>query len=70
MAEINVKISEELKERLESKVKGTEFNSLEEYIKYILEKVTSEENNSNKEEAYTKEEEEAVKERLEGMGYI
>ena len=70
MAEINIKISQELKKKLEKKIKQTEFGSISEYIIYILEKVTSDVSNSEAEQAYTKEEEEAVKRRLKELGYV
>jgi hypothetical protein len=70
METIDLKISDELKLKIENKAKGTEFNSLEKYITYVLEQVTSEDAHSNEEQAYTEEEEEAVKERLKDLGYV
>lgn len=67
---LNLQISEELKAKLLEKIKETEFNSLEEYIKYILEKVVEDIKDSPKEQAYTAEEEKAVKKRLEELGYL
>jgi len=70
METINLQIPNKLKIKLEKKTKETEFNSLNEYINYILEQVTSEDNSSNNEQAYTEEEETAVKKRLEELGYV
>jgi len=70
METINLKISNELKIKLEKKSKETEFNSLNEYINYILKQVTSDTNSSDDEQAYTKEEEAAVKKRLKELGYV
>ena len=68
--ETNLKISEELKAKLEEKIKETEFNSLEEYINYILEQVVSSTKISEADQAYTEDEEEAMKERLKELGYV
>jgi Arc/MetJ-type ribon-helix-helix transcriptional regulator len=70
MATMNLEISNELKTKLEEKIKETEFNSVDEYINYILEQVTSDTNSSDNEEAYSKDEETAMKQRLEELGYV
>ena len=67
MAEENIiTLSEELVKKLKSKLKETEFNSVQEYVKFILEQVVSEEDK----EGYSKEEEEAIKENLKDLGYL
>lgn len=66
----NIQISEELNKKLEQKIKETKFSSIQEYVNYILEQVVSTSNNPNPEQAYTKDEEAAMKERLEEMGYV
>ena len=58
--EMKIHISEELKVKLEEKIKGTKFDSLEEYAKYVLEQVVSGEEDLETEQAYTPEEEEAM----------
>jgi hypothetical protein len=68
--EMKINISEELKTRLEEKTKETEFDSLEEYVGYILKQVISDEGASETEQAYTDDEEEAMKERLKDLGYV
>lgn len=70
MVQINLQISDELRRKLNTKIKETEFKSLEEYIIYVLEQVVSGVNNTNSEKAYTDEEEEAMRERLKEMGYV
>lgn len=70
MEEIKLEISNELKIKLENKIKDTEFSSLDEYINYILEQVISNDDSSNNEQAYTEEEKEDVKKRLQELGYV
>jgi Arc/MetJ-type ribon-helix-helix transcriptional regulator len=70
MSKTNLQISEELALKLEKKIKETEFKSVQEYINYILGKVVSDIEISDTEQAYTKEEEGAMRERLKEMGYV
>lgn len=70
MAKINLEISKELTLKLEKKIEETDFKSIKEYINYILNQITSNINIGIQEEAYTKEEEGAMRERLKEMGYI
>ncbi|VVB82568.1 Uncharacterised protein [uncultured archaeon] len=80
---INLKISKELKNKLEKKIKKTNFNSIEEYINYLLEQVLSDDEDfgeaiySEKEEkdihgdnTYSEEEEESLKKNLKDLGYL
>ena len=70
MATIELNISDKLKTKLETKIRETEFDSLSEYINYILKQVAQDTDNTEKESAYSEEEDEAVKKRLEEMGYV
>ncbi len=54
---------------IEERVKVTEFNSVEEYVTYVLKQVL-EQVNKEEEQAYSKEDEEKVKERLRSLGYL
>ena len=56
---MEIKISEELKQKLEGKIKETNFESLQEYILFILEQITSE--TETERQTYTKEEEADIK---------
>ncbi len=68
---INIPLSEELIEKLENKIKETDFDSITDYILYLLKQVLEKEGDVDKKElAYSKEEEEAVKKRLKELGYI
>jgi hypothetical protein len=59
-----VKIPKALFEKIEEKISGTSFASVEEYI------VSKVENEFPTEPVYTKEEEELIRERLRRLGYI
>jgi len=64
-----VEIPETLYDRVNARIKGTEFASVSDYVaRVIRERLAVEEN--NKTSSYTKEEEEKVKERLKALGYL
>jgi Arc/MetJ-type ribon-helix-helix transcriptional regulator len=74
---MKIKIPEEIVQRLQERVNSTdEFKDVEEYINYILEQVVERLENENKdnenkgESVFSKEDEEKVKERLRGLGYL
>lgn len=64
-----VKIPEEIYEKIEKRIEEMEFKSVDEYVTYVLREVlvSLEE---EEEEVFTEEEEEKVKERLRALGYI
>ncbi|MEE8403385.1 MAG: hypothetical protein V3R93_06495 [Candidatus Hydrothermarchaeaceae archaeon] len=62
-----IKIPGPLYEKIAERVKGTEFESVEEYITFVLNEVITDQEEGP---ALTKEEEEKVKERLKGLGYL
>ena len=66
-----VSIPKPLVEKIKERMKGTGFSSVSSYVTYVLRQILS----SIKEEertkqAFTKEEEEKVKQRLRDLGYI
>ena len=61
---ILINVSRELYEKIEEKISGTSFSSVE---KYVFSKL---ENEFPTEPVYTKEEEELIRERLRKLGYI
>ncbi len=65
--EIDNKIAERLKKRAEEK---DDFNSLEEYVNYILKQVVERLNNEEKDQEFSEEDEEKVKQRLKSLGYM
>ena len=62
--QIPINVPRELYEKIEEKISGTSFSSVEEYIIGKLE------NEFPMEPVYTKEEEELIRERLRKLGYI
>jgi Arc/MetJ-type ribon-helix-helix transcriptional regulator len=66
-----VSIPKPLAEKVKERMKGTGFSSVSAYVTYVLRQVLSsieEEERSN--QAFTKEEEEQVKQRLRDLGYL
>lgn len=64
-----ISIPTPLAEKIKKRIKGTGFTSLSSYVTYVLREVISgiEE---DQEEAFTKEDEEKVKDRLRALGYL
>ena len=56
---------DEIKKRVD--LSGGEFKSVEEYVEFVLREIVKEE---EEEFEYTPEEEEKIKERLRGLGYL
>ena len=59
-------IAEKLKER----IKGTGFSSLSSYVIYILRQILSSTQKKESKEAFSEKDEEKIKDRLRGLGYI
>lgn len=73
MAEIT--IPNDLKEQLESIVKDSdEFNSVNDYSTYVLKQVAEKKlagsTQQEQDQAYSKEDEDKIKERLQNLGYL
>ena len=62
-----ISLSGGLYARIEQKITGTEFRSVDEYANFVLEEVLKEE---EPEAAFSKEDEEEVKKRLKALGYL
>lgn len=62
--EVSIRIPGELYRKIEDKISGTSFSSVEEYVVMKLE------SEFPAEPVYSKEEEELIKERLRKLGYI
>ncbi len=56
--------------RIEERVHATEFNSVEEYVTYVMEEILREDENEEEEPAFSEAEEEEVKKRLRALGYL
>ncbi len=63
-----VSIPTPLFKKIEERIKGTGFTSVSSYVTYVLREIVAEE--EEKEEPFTKEDEERVKARLRALGYI
>ena len=72
MKEITISIPEDLKQKLEEKLKETNFESVEDYILYVLNQMVSEgeEVATSDNQPYTDDEEVDLKERLKELGYL
>ncbi|MFX1316560.1 MAG: CopG family transcriptional regulator [Promethearchaeota archaeon] len=66
-----VSIPKPLVEKVKERMKGTGFASVSSYVTYVLRQVISSiEEEERTKQAFTKEEEEKVKQRLRDLGYI
>ncbi|ADD08042.1 hypothetical protein [Candidatus Aciduliprofundum boonei] len=63
-----VSIPTPLFKKIEERIKGTGFTSVSSYVTYVLREIIAEDEES--EEAFSKEDEERVKERLRALGYL
>ena len=64
-----VSISTPLFRKIEERIKGPGFTSVSSYVTYVLREIVAEKRDGQ-EEAFTKEDEEAVKRRLRALGYL
>ena len=64
-----ISIPTPLAEKIKKRIKGTGFTSLSSYVTYVLREVISG-MEEEQEEAFSKEDEEKVKERLRALGYL
>ena len=66
-----VSIPKPLANKVKERMKGTGFSSVSSYVTYILRQVLSSiEQDKREKQAFTKEEEDRVKQRLRDLGYI
>ena len=65
-----ISIPTPLAEKIKKRIEGTGFHSLSSYVTYVLREVISGMEEDEDEEAFTKEDEEKVKERLRALGYL
>jgi Arc/MetJ-type ribon-helix-helix transcriptional regulator len=64
-----ISIPTQLAEKIKKRIGGTGFHSLSSYVTYVLREVLSNVEEED-EEAFSKEDEEKVKERLRALGYL
>ncbi len=66
-----VSLPKPLIEKIKKRMEGTGFSSVSSYVTYVLREVISSiKQDEEKKQAFTKEEEEKVKQRLRDLGYI
>jgi Arc/MetJ-type ribon-helix-helix transcriptional regulator len=65
-----ISIPSTLAEKIKKRIEGTGFHSLSSYVTYVLREVISGIEEEEEEEAFSKEDEEKVKERLRALGYL
>ena len=66
-----VSIPTPLADKIKKRMEGTGFNSISSYVTYVLRQVISSiEEEDREKEAFSKEDEEKVKERLRALGYL
>ena len=71
MTKITISIPDNLKQKLEEKIKETDFKSIEDYILYLLKQMVSNDVADSKEKVtYSDEDEAALKKKLKEMGYL
>ncbi len=70
MSDKKVSIPESLYEKIESRSEGTGFESVSEYVTFVLREVIEDEEEEEEEEDFSEEDEEKVKERLKALGYM
>ncbi len=64
-----VKIPADIYEKIVERIKETEFESVDEYVTYVLREVLAS-LEEEEEQVFSEEEEEKVKERLRALGYL
>ncbi len=66
-----IEIPDEIYREIERRVRESEeFESVEEYVNFVLEELLKEDEEEEEEPVMSEEEEEMVKERLRGLGYL
>lgn len=65
-----IKVPKGLLEKIEKRIQGTEFKSVDEYTTFVLEEVVKEDGEEEAEEVFSEEDEKKVKERLRALGYL
>lgn len=65
-----ISIPKPLFEKVQKRIEGTGFNTVSSYVTYVMRQVLSNEAPIEKQEAFSKEDEEKVKARLKSLGYL
>ncbi len=65
-----VSIPKPLYDKIKELIEGTGFTSVSDYVTYVLREIVASIEEEEKEEVFSKEEEEKIKARLRALGYI
>ncbi|HID27463.1 MAG TPA: CopG family transcriptional regulator [Methanosarcinales archaeon] len=65
-----VSIPTPLFKQIEKRIESTDFESVSDYITYVIEEILSDTEEEEKEDAFSEEDEEKVKDRLRALGYL
>lgn len=65
-----IKIPKEIIGKIEERITGTEFKTVEEYVNFVLEEVIKDTGEEEPEEVFSEEDEAKVKDRLRALGYL
>lgn len=65
-----IRIPTRLIGEIEERIGATEFESVEEYVTFVLEEVVRDDEEEEPEEVFSEEDEAKVKERLRALGYL
>ncbi|MEA3458950.1 MAG: CopG family transcriptional regulator [Candidatus Thermoplasmatota archaeon] len=65
-----ISIPSQLAGKIKKRIEGTGFHSLSSYVTYVLREVISGVEDEEEDEAFSKEDEEKVKDRLRALGYL
>ncbi|HMA82954.1 MAG TPA: CopG family transcriptional regulator [Candidatus Thermoplasmatota archaeon] len=65
-----ISIPTPLANKIKQRIEGTGFNSLSSYVTYVLREVISNVEDDEQQEAFSKDDEEKVKDRLRALGYL
>ncbi|HIE36132.1 MAG TPA: CopG family transcriptional regulator [Candidatus Omnitrophica bacterium] len=68
--EYTVTIPEDVYKKIEGRIEGAGFDSVSDYVTYVLREVLASLEEEEEEQVFSEEEEEKVKERLRALGYI
>jgi len=66
---VNIQIPESLDKNIKKRIEGTGFKTTSEYIIYVLNEIVSD-MDEDKDDTFSEEDEEKVKERLRSLGYL
>jgi hypothetical protein len=65
-----VNIPEEIYKKIEDRLEEFGFDTVDEYVAFVLEEVLKDDNGSEEEQVFSEEEEEMIKKRLRDLGYL